>query len=83
LFKQMHDAGYHVPDMEFVLCDLQKEGKVAQLCHHSEKLTIAFGLTSTSSGTPLHITKNLCVCCICHNSTKVISKIVGRKIHSI
>ncbi len=22
LFKQMHDAGYHVPDMEIVLCDL-------------------------------------------------------------
>jgi hypothetical protein len=57
LFKQMHDAGYHVPDMEFVLCDLWKEGKVVQLCHHSEKLAIAFGLTSTSSGTPLHITK--------------------------
>jgi hypothetical protein len=29
------------------------------LCHHSEKLAIAFGLINTAPVTPLHIIKNL------------------------
>jgi hypothetical protein len=49
-------------------------------CHHSEKLAIAFGLISTTPGSPLHISKNLQVCCDCHTSTKFITKIVGRAI---
>ncbi|CAN5970524.1 unnamed protein product [Sphagnum jensenii] len=53
---------------------------VFHLCHHSEKLAIAFGLMSTDPGTPLRIVKNLRVCEDCHTSTKFISKIVRRKI---
>jgi hypothetical protein len=52
---------------------------VFHLCHHSEKLAIAFGLINTAPGTPLWITKNLWVREDCHNST-TISKIVGRAI---
>ncbi|CAK9856558.1 unnamed protein product [Sphagnum jensenii] len=75
----MHDAGY-VPNTKFVLHDVEEEEKVIHLCHHSEKLAIAFGLMSTDPGTPLRIVKNLQVCEDCHTSTKFISKIVRRKI---
>jgi hypothetical protein len=79
LLGQMHAMGY-VPDTKFVLCDVEEEDKVFHLCHHSEKLAIAFGLISTPPGTPLRIFKNLRVCGDCHTSTKFISKIVGRAI---
>ncbi|CAK9863309.1 unnamed protein product [Sphagnum jensenii] len=74
----MHDAGY-VPDTNFVLHDVEEE-KVFNLCHHSEKLAIAFGLINSAPGTPLCIRKNLRVCRDCHTSTKFISKVVGRAI---
>jgi pentatricopeptide repeat protein len=75
----MHNAGY-VPCTELVLDDVEEEEKVSHLCHHSEKLAIAFGLINTAPGTPLRIRKNLRVCKDCHTSTKFISKIVGRSI---
>ncbi len=67
----MHDAGY-VPDTKFVLHDVEEDEKVFHLCHHSEKLAIAFGLMSTDPGTPLCIVNNLWVCEDCHTSTKFI-----------
>ncbi|KAH9549386.1 hypothetical protein CY35_10G016600 [Sphagnum magellanicum] len=76
----MHDAGY-MPCTKFVLHDVEEEEEqVLHLCHHSEKLAIAFGLINTAPGTPLRIRKNLRVCEDCHTSTKFISKIVGRAI---
>jgi hypothetical protein len=48
----MHDAGY-VHNTKFVLHDVEEEEKVTHLCHHSEKLAIAFRLMSTDPGTPL------------------------------
>jgi pentatricopeptide repeat protein len=75
----MNDAGY-VPSTESVLDDVREEEKVFHLCHHSEKLAIAFGLINTAPGTPLRIRKNLWVCEDCHTSTKFISKVVGRAI---
>jgi hypothetical protein len=75
----MHDAGY-MPCTKFVLHDVEEEEKVFHLCHHSEKLAIAFGLINTAPGTPLQIRKKLRVCEDCHTSTKFISKIVGRAI---
>jgi pentatricopeptide repeat protein len=75
----MHDAGY-VACTKFVLHDVEEEEKVFHLCHHSEKLAIAFGLINTAPQTPLQIRKNLQVCEDCHTSTKCISKIVGRAI---
>ncbi|KAJ7570944.1 hypothetical protein O6H91_01G141200 [Diphasiastrum complanatum] len=79
LSEQMKEADY-VPDTKFVLHDVEEEEKVFHLCHHSEKLAIAFGLISTPPGTPLRIFKNLRVCGDCHTSTKFIAKIVGRAI---
>eukprot|EP01018_Ginkgo_biloba_P001792 Gb_35793 [translate_table: standard] len=79
LSKQMREAGY-MPDTDFVLHDVEEEQKEHVLCHHSEKLAIAFGLISTPSGTPIRIIKNLRVCGDCHTAIKFISKIVGRDI---
>eukprot|EP01018_Ginkgo_biloba_P037421 Gb_09407 [translate_table: standard] len=79
LAGKMKEAG-HVPDMNFVLHDVEEEVKEQILCSHSEKLAIAFGLISTSPGTSLRIMKNLRVCGDCHSVTKFISKIVGREI---
>jgi hypothetical protein len=42
----MHDVGY-APCMKLVLHDAEEEQKVFHLYHHSEKLTIAFGLINT------------------------------------
>jgi hypothetical protein len=78
LSRLIHDAGY-VPCTKFVLHDVEEE-QVLHLCHHSQKLTIAFGLINTVPGTPLRIRKNLRVCEDCHTSTKFISKIIGRSI---
>jgi hypothetical protein len=48
----MHDAGY-VASMIFVLHDVEVEEKAFHLCHHSEKLAIAFGFINTTPGSPL------------------------------
>eukprot|EP01018_Ginkgo_biloba_P012108 Gb_38817 [translate_table: standard] len=79
LSRQMKVAGY-VPTTSFVLNDVEEEQKEQILCHHSEKLAIAFGLINTSPGTPIRVIKNLRVCCDCHSATKYISKIVAREI---
>eukprot|EP01018_Ginkgo_biloba_P012603 Gb_10903 [translate_table: standard] len=79
LARLMKEAGY-VPDTNFVLHDVEEEHKESVLNYHSEKLAIAFGLISTSPGTPIRIFKNLRVCGDCHTAIKFISKIVGREI---
>eukprot|EP01018_Ginkgo_biloba_P029860 Gb_06975 [translate_table: standard] len=61
LAGQIREAGY-VPDMNFVLHDIEEERKEQILCHHSEKLAIAFGLISTPNGTTIRIIKNLRGC---------------------
>ncbi len=73
------DAGY-VPDITFMLHGVEEEEKLFHLCHHSEKLAIAYGLISTPPGTPIRIFKNLRVCGDCHSAAKFIAKLVGRAI---
>jgi pentatricopeptide repeat protein len=79
LIQSMKKEGY-VPDTRFVAHDVDEQEKEEVVCHHSEKLAIAYGLLKTPPGTPIHIFKNLRVCGDCHNATKFISKIVGREI---
>eukprot|EP01018_Ginkgo_biloba_P029281 Gb_13717 [translate_table: standard] len=79
LARQMKDLGYS-PNTNFVLHDVEEEEKEQFLCHHSEKLAIAFGLISTQDGAPIQIVKNLRVCGDCHNAAKFISKIAVREI---
>jgi hypothetical protein len=79
LSRHMHDAGYK-PCKKFIMHDVDEEEKVFHLCHHSEKLAIAFRLINSAPSTTLQIRKNLRVCEDCHTSTKFISKIAGRTI---
>ncbi|XP_057847984.2 pentatricopeptide repeat-containing protein At3g26782, mitochondrial-like [Cryptomeria japonica] len=76
---EMKAAGY-VPNTIPVLHDLVEEEKEILICHHSEKLAIAFGLLNTSPGTTIRVVKNLRVCRDCHTASKFISKIVAREI---
>eukprot|EP01018_Ginkgo_biloba_P014934 Gb_01648 [translate_table: standard] len=79
LAGQMEEEGY-VPDMNFVLHDIEDVHKEHTLCYHSERLAIAFGLNAIPAGAPIRIVKNLRVCGDCHTATKFISKIVDREI---
>ncbi|KAL6056762.1 Pentatricopeptide repeat-containing protein [Balamuthia mandrillaris] len=79
LSQQMKAAGYK-PDTDWVLHDVPDEQKEVELCHHSEKLAIAFGVLATPPGEPLRIIKNLRVCGDCHTATKFIAKVTQRKI---
>lgn len=75
----MRAEGY-VPDMSYVLHDVDKSDKIKMLNHHSEKLAIAFGLIFVPTDLPIRVFKNLRVCGDCHNATKYISKITKREI---
>jgi hypothetical protein len=48
----MHNVGY-VPCTKFVLHVVEEEELGFQLCHHSERLAIAFGLINTAPSSPL------------------------------
>ncbi|KAF7119381.1 hypothetical protein RHSIM_Rhsim13G0207000 [Rhododendron simsii] len=50
-YLEIKEIGY-VPDTDFVLKNVDEAEKEFSLCGHSEKLAIAFGLISTSVGTP-------------------------------
>jgi hypothetical protein len=52
----MHDVGY-VPCTRLVPHVVEEEESLFQLCHHSEKLAIAFGLINTAPSSPLQIKK--------------------------
>ena len=75
----MESIGY-VPNMKFIIHNVEEETKEHMLNFHTEKLAITFGIMSTRSGMPIQIKKNLHVCNDCHNATKFISKIVRREI---
>ncbi|XP_020581096.1 pentatricopeptide repeat-containing protein At1g15510, chloroplastic [Phalaenopsis equestris] len=49
-------------------------------CGHSERLAVAFGLITSTPGTPIQVTKNLYMCRSCHFIVKWISKFVRRDI---
>ncbi|KAF5445785.1 hypothetical protein F2P56_034809 [Juglans regia] len=76
---KMVEEGY-VPDMSYVLHDVEESEKIKMLNYHSEKLAIAFGLIFIPAGLPIRVFKNLRVCGDCHNVTKYISKITQREI---
>ena len=76
---QVKAYGY-VAETNFVLHDIGQEEKENALCYHSEKLAVAFGLISTSEGTPIQVIKNLRICGDCHAVIKIISKIYDREI---
>ncbi|KAK9143998.1 hypothetical protein Syun_013398 [Stephania yunnanensis] len=76
LASEIKDLGY-VPDIDFVLHDVEDEQREQYLFQHSEKIALAFSLITTPNSKPIRIFKNLRVCGDCHNAMKYIS--VSRK----
>lgn len=79
LDEEMRKRGY-VPDISFVLRDLEKQEKENQLFWHSERLAVAYGLLKGVPGSVIRVVKNLRVCGDCHTVLKFICSIVGREI---
>lgn len=79
MMRRLKSAGY-VPDKSEVLFDMDEKEKENELSLHSEKLAIAFGLLSTTPGTPIRVVKNLRVCSDCHSAMKFISEVYNREI---
>lgn len=75
---KIREYGY-VPETNYVLHDIGEEEKENALSYHSEKLAIAFGL-STSDESPISVNKNLRICGDCHVMIKLVSKIYSREI---
>lgn len=65
IINRLKEAGY-IPERSEALLDTDDDAeKETALSLHSEKLAIAFGLVSTSPGTPIRVVKNLRVCANC------------------
>ncbi|KAF8765800.1 hypothetical protein HU200_008311 [Digitaria exilis] len=79
LINRIKAMGY-VPETNFALHDVDDEEKNNLLAEHSEKLALAYGLLTTSPGSPIRITKNLRVCGDCHSAFTYISRIVDHEI---
>jgi hypothetical protein len=79
IIVRIKEAGY-VPDMNFSLHDMDKEGKEVGLAYHSEKLAVAFGLLAAPPSAPIRIFKNLRVCGDCHSAMKYLSRVFTRHI---
>ncbi|KAK8930729.1 putative pentatricopeptide repeat-containing protein [Platanthera zijinensis] len=79
LMKRIKEIGY-VPNINFSLHDVEEESKEQSLYVHSEKLAIVFGILKLDPEIEILIQKNLRVCGDCHEATKFISKVSGRKI---
>jgi len=79
LMERIKALGY-VPQTDFALHDVDDEEKTSLLSEHSEKLALAFGILTSSPGTPIRITKNLRVCGDCHSAISFISMIIDHEI---
>ncbi|XP_027343364.1 pentatricopeptide repeat-containing protein At1g08070, chloroplastic-like [Abrus precatorius] len=71
--------GYE-PDLNQIFLDIEEDEKECQLTLHSEKMALAFGLLSVPKGIPIHIVKNLRICCDCHTFMQLASKTYERRI---
>lgn len=79
LIQRIRAIGY-VPQTIFALHDVDDEEKGDLLSEHSEKLALAYGILTSTPGTPIRITKNLRVCGDCHSAFAYISMIVDHEI---
>ncbi|KAL9679426.1 hypothetical protein QQ045_017286 [Rhodiola kirilowii] len=67
------------PNFDYNFLDVDEEWECDPI-KHSELLAISLGLISTQVGATLRVTKNHRVCRNCHETAKIISKMVGREI---
>lgn len=78
--KRISSAGYEFDPIEAPMVAGRDKVKRECLRLHSERLAMAFGLMSVSSGMPLRILKNLRVCGDCHTVAKLISRVYNVEI---
>ncbi|WOG83650.1 hypothetical protein DCAR_0102827 [Daucus carota subsp. sativus] len=78
--RRLEIEGGYVAQTNFVLHNVDEKEKVKMLQGHSERLAIAYGLLTNSSGAPIRITKNLRICDDCHYFSKLVSKLYGCEI---
>ncbi|XP_072950403.1 pentatricopeptide repeat-containing protein At5g04780, mitochondrial-like isoform X1 [Typha angustifolia] len=79
LANEMKKLAYK-SNTQFELHDVREDAKEVLLMHHSEKLTLAFGLISLPSRIPIRINKNIRICGDCHSFMKHASRITEREI---
>ncbi|KAJ7978260.1 Pentatricopeptide repeat-containing protein [Quillaja saponaria] len=79
LIGRVKEIGYSF-DVKLVMHDVEEEQGQVLLCHHSEKLALAYAIIYTASGTPIRIMKNLRICTDCHNFMKYTSQLLEREI---
>src|SRR5262249_53303694 len=81
MVERLRSAGYR-PDTRLVTRgDLRtSDDQEWNMCTHSEKIAIAFGLMKVEEGQSLRIYKNLRVCRDCHEATKLLSRLYDREI---
>ncbi|RVX22459.1 Pentatricopeptide repeat-containing protein DOT4, chloroplastic [Vitis vinifera] len=77
LARKMELSGYFPLDPVF---DDEEKELDPFSCLHTEKLAICFGIISSNTYRPVHVSKNIRMCIDCHTSAKLISKIDGREI---
>lgn len=77
--KRVHGVG-HKPGVSAVLHNVGDEDKKSDLCEHSERLAIAFGMLKTRAPVVIRVVKNLRVCQDCHEVTKIVSRLYEREI---
>ncbi|CAK9178289.1 unnamed protein product [Ilex paraguariensis] len=70
IIKKIEHAGNYINEI----------GSAGPRSCHSEKLAVAFGLISLPAWMPIHIMKNLRICCDCHLVMKWISLLTSREL---
>ncbi|KAK4792700.1 hypothetical protein SAY86_023135 [Trapa natans] len=79
LVERLEGDGYE-PILSSVAYDVSDEDKRRILMGHSEKLALAFGIFSSSSGSVIRIMKNLRICEDCHSFMCGASRVAERDI---
>ena len=77
---QLRSSYGYQPDVSWVSKNMSDEEKQQDLCEHSERYALYFGLLSIPSDMPIIIYNNLRVCGNCHNYTALASKLLQREI---
>ncbi|KAL6517993.1 hypothetical protein OROMI_033694 [Orobanche minor] len=78
IMLEISKHGY-VPQGKILLPDVD-EREQSLFLHHSEKLSVSYGLISTPSFTPLQLVQSHRICNDCHNAIKLISMVCQREI---
>ncbi|MQL84475.1 hypothetical protein Taro_016983 [Colocasia esculenta] len=78
LMEHLVEMGYS-PNGKSLLPDVGAHEEQASI-YHSEKLAVAFGLTSTPNGTSLQVVQGHHICQDCHTVIKLITRVTGRYI---